>query len=92
MGHPIASEEKASPFEERLFWWSLSRNSALYAPLGEEALDLFFDYVLGDVAYDLVGDFAALEEQEGGNAADAVTRGRAPFWSTLTLATLSLPA
>jgi hypothetical protein len=44
--------------------------------LRENLDDGFVDGVLGDEAYDLLGYFAALEEQQRGDTANAVTHGR----------------
>ena len=44
--------------------------------LDEDALERGVDGVLGDEADDLLGDLAALEDQERRNAADAVAAGR----------------
>ncbi len=47
--------------------------------LCDQLLDLLFDHFLRHVADDLIGDLAALEEQQRRNAANAVARGVAPF-------------
>ena len=55
---------------------SAGRCAATLRILDEDALEGLVDGVLGDEADDLLGDLAALEDEQRGDAADAVAAGR----------------